>query len=40
MERRVHVYRGNGDVEVLDDPEKVYGEDVLSGFELDVRSIW
>ena len=36
----VHVYRSNGEVEVLDDPEIVSGEDVLTGFELNVREIW
>ncbi len=36
----VHVYRGNGEVEVLEDPEIVSGEDVLPGFELHVREVW
>lgn len=40
MERRVHIYRANGEVEVLDHPEKVSGEDVLKGFTLAVRQIW
>ncbi|MBA2493911.1 MAG: Uma2 family endonuclease [Acidobacteria bacterium] len=40
MEKKVHVYRGNGKVEVLDNPEKVSGEDVLKGFELNPREIW
>lgn len=38
--KRVHVYRENGEVEVLNDPEVVLGEDVLKGFELNVREIW
>lgn len=39
-EKRVHIYRANGEVEILDDPERVSGEDVLNGFELNVREIW
>lgn len=40
FEKRVHIYRANGEIEVLDDPETVSGEDVLPGFELPVREIW
>lgn len=40
FEKRVHIYRPNGEIEVLDDPETVSGEDVLPGFELPVREIW
>lgn len=40
MDKKVHIYRANGEVEVLDDPETVSGEDVLKGFELKVRDIW
>jgi Uma2 family endonuclease len=40
IEQKVHVYRANGEVEVLDNPENVSGEDVLKGFELKVRGIW
>lgn len=39
-ERKVHVYRANGEVDILDNPEKVFGEDVLKGFDLNVREIW
>lgn len=39
-EKKVHVYRTNGKVEVLDDPEQVGGEDILKGFRLKVREIW
>ena len=38
--KRVHVYRANGTVEILADPEMVSGEDVLQGFELPIREIW
>ncbi|MCY7377499.1 MAG: Uma2 family endonuclease [Pyrinomonadaceae bacterium] len=40
LERKVHIYRADGSVEVLDNPEMVAGEDVLIGFELNVREIW
>lgn len=40
IKRKVHVYRANGEIEILDNPEKVSGEDVLPGFELNVREIW
>ena len=36
----VHVYRGNGEVEISENPETVSGEDVLSGFVLNVREVW
>ncbi len=39
-EKNVHIYRKNGQTEVLEDPEMVSGEDVLKGFELKVREIW
>ncbi len=40
MEKKVHIYRTNGEVEILENPKKVSGEDVLIGFELSVREIW
>lgn len=40
IERKVYVYRANGETEILDHPEKISGEDVLPGFELNVREIW
>ena len=39
-EKRVHVYRGDKTVEVLNNPKTVSGEDVLQGFELDLMEIW
>jgi len=39
-EQKVYVYRANGEIEVLNNPEMVSGEDVLNGFELKVRDIW
>lgn len=38
--RQVHVYREDGSVEVLKDPETISGENVLPGFALNIREIW
>ncbi len=38
-ERRVYIYRADGAVEVLDDPESVAGDPVLANFTLNVRSV-
>src|SRR5437588_1697562 len=40
FEGRVHIYRADESVEVLENPQKISGEDVLSGFELDLTEIW
>ncbi len=40
IEKQVSIYRANGEVEVLVDPETVSGEDVLPGFELHPRELW
>jgi Uma2 family endonuclease len=39
-DKQVHIYRANGEIEVLENPDKVSGEDVLVGFELDLTEIW
>ena len=39
-EKRVHVYRADKTIEILEDSTKVSGEDVLRGFELDLTEIW
>jgi Uma2 family endonuclease len=39
-EKKVHVYRGDKTVEVLENTKTVSGEDVLPGFELDLTEIW
>jgi Uma2 family endonuclease len=38
--RQVEIYRSNRDVEVLDAPTSLSGEDVLPGFVLKLESIW
>ncbi len=40
FKKRVHVYRGDKTIGVLDNPQTVSGEDVLRGFELDLTEIW
>lgn len=39
-QKRVHVYHAGGETEILENPAKVSGEDVLPGFELDLTEIW
>jgi Uma2 family endonuclease len=38
--KEVHIYRGGRMVEVLENPQRVSGENVLEGFELDLTEIW
>ncbi|HEY9298838.1 MAG TPA: Uma2 family endonuclease [Phormidium sp.] len=38
--RQVEIYRQNLEVEVLESPAAVSGEDVLPGFTLNLESIW
>lgn len=40
FERKVHVYRQNEKVEILDDPESVSGEPLLKKFVLKMEKIW
>jgi Uma2 family endonuclease len=39
-EKKVHIYRPNRLAEVLANPTKISGEDVLPGFELNLTEIW
>lgn len=39
-QKKVHVYRENGEIEILENATRVSGEDVLPGFELDLTKIW
>ncbi len=38
--KQVFIYRPNREVEVLENPDKVLGEDILQSFELDLTEIW
>ena len=40
QKKQVHIYRANGEIEVLNNPTIVSGENVLHGFELNVQSIF
>jgi Uma2 family endonuclease len=40
LEKRVHVYRPDAEVEVLDQPESVSGEPLLAGFNLPMARLW
>jgi Uma2 family endonuclease len=39
-QKKVHIYRQIGEFEILENPARVSGEDVLKGFELDLTEIW
>ena len=39
-DKRVEIYRQGKDVEVLDFPQRLSGENVLLGFDLDLTFIW
>ncbi len=38
--RKVEIYRQNQNIEVLDHPSTLSGEDVLPGFVLDLTEVW
>ena len=38
--KKVYIYRANGKTEMLENPKKLSGEDVLVGFELNVQEIF
>ncbi len=38
--RRVEIYRPGKEVEILQDPDSLSGEDVLPGFVLNLQTIW
>ena len=38
--KQVFIYRTNQEVEILENPSKVSGEPLLTGFELDLTEIW
>jgi len=37
---KVHIYRQNKNVEILENPQTLSGEDILKGFELDLSEIF
>lgn len=40
IQRRIHVYRPHRQPEVLDDPQALTGEDVMSGLVVDMSDVW
>ena len=40
LERKVSIYRSGLPVEVLENPKYISGDPILSGFTLDLRTIW
>ena len=38
--KKVHIYRADDEIEILENPVKISGEDILRGFELDLNEIW
>jgi len=38
--QQVEIYRQGREVEVLDNPDSLSGEDVLPGFVLDLTEVW
>lgn len=40
IEKKVYVYRQNGETEILEDPETISGESLLKGFSLRMNKIW
>jgi Uma2 family endonuclease len=40
QQQQVEIYRQGKSVEILDTPDSLSGEDVLSGFTLDLQPIW
>ena len=40
FEKKIHIYRPNTAVEILEDPKQISGESLLKGFILDVQALW
>lgn len=38
--KEVSIYRANGDIEILRNPKRVSGENILQDFELNLNEIW
>ena len=38
--KKVEIYRFDQDVEILENPTRLSGEDILPGFILDLTFIW
>ena len=40
FEQKAYIYRPQTSVEILDNPQTIFGEPLLSGFALDVQALW
>lgn len=40
VERKAHVYKADGSVEVIENPESLSGDPELPGFVLVMKSVW
>jgi Uma2 family endonuclease len=40
QKKQVHIYRASGEIEILDDPGFIYGEDVLPNLKLKINEIF
>lgn len=40
LQKKVYIYRPDAEVECLEDPASISGDPILSGFKLDLQSIW
>lgn len=40
IKKQVHIYRPNRAPEIMNNPERVSGEDVLNGFSLELQRVW
>ena len=39
-EKEVYIYRASGEIEILQNPQTVSGENILENFELNLNEIW
>ena len=39
-QKQVQIYRANQEPELLEQPQRLSGEDILQGFELDLNPLW
>ncbi|CAN5215691.1 Uma2 family endonuclease [soil metagenome] len=40
QERKIHIYRAEKEVEILDNPKQIFGESVIDNFVLDLKNIF
>jgi Uma2 family endonuclease len=40
FEKKIHIYRPDAVIEILDNPKEISGAPLLRGFTLDVQALW